>query len=55
MGYFSHIYIQQHSLVSAGGEDQMFLFYIHNNFLIQHVLEPTRGEDALDKVLSSQH
>ena len=55
MGYVSHIHIQQHSLVSTGGEEQMVLFYTHNNFLIQHVLEPTRGENALGKVLSSQH
>ena len=29
-------------------------FYFQDSFLIQHVLEPTRGENVLDIVLSSQ-
>ena len=37
------------------GEDQQFLFLIQNSFLIQHVLEPTRGENILYLVLSSQN
>ena len=37
------------------GEDQPFLFLIHDIFLTQHVLEPTRGENALDIGLSSQN
>ena len=36
------------------GEDQQFLFLIQESFLTQHVLEPTRGENVLDIVLSSQ-
>ena len=31
----------------------MFLFLIQDSFLTQHVLEPTRGENVLDIVLSS--
>ena len=30
------------------------LFFIQNTFLTQHVLEPTRGDNVLDIVLSSQ-
>ena len=37
-----------------GGKDQQFIFLIQDNFLTQHVLEPTRGENVLDIVLSSQ-
>ena len=29
-------------------------FFIQDSFLTQHVLEPTRGDDVLDIVLSSQ-
>ena len=36
------------------GEDQQFLFLIKESFLTQHVLEPTRGENVLYIVLSSQ-
>ena len=36
------------------GEDQQFLFLIQENSITQHVLEPTRGENVLDIVLSSQ-
>ena len=32
----------------------MFLNLVQNSFLTQHVLEPTRGENVLDIVLSSQ-
>ena len=35
-------------------EDQQFLFFIQESFLTQHVLEPTREENVLDIVLSSQ-
>ena len=35
-------------------EDKQFLFLIQDSFLTQHVLEPTRGENVLDIVLSSQ-
>ena len=39
---------------STGSEDQQFIFLIQDSFLTQHVLEPTRGENVLDIVLSSQ-
>ena len=54
MGDFNHGHIQWKSLESTGGEDQQFLFLIQDSFLAQHVLEPTRGENVLDIVLSSQ-
>ena len=54
MGDFTHGHIQWKSLESTGGEDQQFLFLIQESFLTQHVLEPTRGENVLDIVLSSQ-
>ena len=47
-------HIQWNSLESTGSEDQKFLFLIQDSFLTQHVLEPTRGENVLDIVLSSQ-
>ena len=52
--YFNHGHIQWKSLESTGGEDQQFLFLIQESFLIQHVLEPTRGENVLYIVLPSQ-
>ena len=54
MGDFNHGHIQLNSLESTGIEDQQFLFLIQDSFLTQHVLEPTRGENVLDIVLSSQ-
>ena len=54
MGDFNHGHIQWNSLESTGIEDQQFLFLIQDSFLTQHVLEPTRGENVLDIVLSSQ-
>ena len=54
MGDFNHGHIQWKSLESTGGEDQQFLFLNQDSFLTQHVLEPTRGENALYIVLSSQ-
>ena len=54
MGDFNHGHIQWKSLESTGGDDQQFLFLIQESFLTQHVLEPTRGENVLDIVLSSQ-
>ena len=52
MGDFNHGHIQWKSLESTGGEDQQFLFFIQDSFLTQHVLEPTRGDNVLDIVLS---
>ena len=37
------------------GEDQQFIFLIQDSFLTQHVLEPTREENVLYIVLSSQN
>ena len=54
MGDFNHGHIQWNSLESTGIEDQQFMFLIQDSFLTQHVLEPTRGENVLDIVLSSQ-
>ena len=52
---FSHGHIQWKSLESTGGEDQQFRFLIQESFLTQHVLEPTRRENVLNIVLSSQN
>ena len=54
MGDFKLGHIQWNSLESTGIEDQQFLFLIQDSFLTQHVLKPTRGENVLDIVLSSQ-
>ena len=55
MGYFNHGHIQWESLESAGGDDHQFLLLTQDFFLIQHVLEPTRGGNVLDLILSSQN
>ena len=54
MGDFNDGHIIWKSLEITGGEDQQFLLLIQDSFLIQHVLEPTRGDNVLDIVLSSQ-
>ena len=54
MGDFNHGHIQWKSPESTGGEDQQFLFLIQDNFLTQHVLGQTRGDNVLDIVLSSK-
>ena len=41
-------------LQSRGVEDSTFLFLVQDNFLTQHVLEPTRAAKVLNLVLSSQ-
>ena len=53
MGDFKHGHIQWKSL-DCTGEDQQFLFLIQGSSLTLHVLEPTRGDNVLDIVLSSQ-
>ena len=55
MGDFKHRHIQWKSLESSGGEDQQFLLFIQDSFLTQHMLEPTREENVLDLILSSQN
>ena len=54
MGDFNHGNIKWDSLQSTGVEDQRFLCLVQDNFLTQHVLEPTRAASVLDIVLSSQ-
>ena len=55
MGDFNHGDIQPWDVLeSTGIEDQPFMCIIQDNFLTQHVLEPTRGARVLDLVLSSQ-
>ena len=54
MGDFNHRNIKWDSLQSTGVEDQKFLCLVQDNFLTQHVLEPTRAARVLDIVLSSQ-
>ena len=54
MGHFSHGHIKWKSLECTGGEDQLFIVLIHNSFLTQPLLEPTRGENVLDIVLSNK-
>jgi len=54
MGDFNHGHIQWKTLQSTGHEDHNFLLLTQDSFLSQHVLEPTRGENVLDIVLSSQ-
>ena len=55
MGDFNHGHIQWESLESAGGDDHQFLLLTHDCFLTRHVLEPTRGGNVLDLILSSQN
>ena len=54
MGDFNHGHIKWDSLQSTGVEDQRFLCLAQDNFLTQHVLEPTRAAMVLDIVMSSQ-
>ena len=39
----------------VGGDDHYFLLLAQDCFLTQHVLEPTRGGNVLDLILSSQN
>ena len=54
MGDFNHGNIKWDALQSTGVQDQTFLCLVQDNFLTQHVLEPTRAAMILDIVLSSQ-
>ena len=53
MGDFNHGNIKWYTLQSTGVEDQTFLCIVQDNFLTQHVLEPTRAARIIDIVLSS--
>ena len=52
MGDFNHPDIRWNSLYSSN-ESAKFLLLVQNCFLTQHVLEPTRGDNVLDLILSS--
>ena len=54
MGDFNHENIKWDTLQSTGVEDSTFLCLVQDNFLTQHVFEPTRAARVLDIVLSSQ-
>ena len=54
MGDFNHGNIKWDTRQSTGVEHQTCLCLVHDNFLTQHVLEPTRATRVLDIVLSSQ-
>ena len=54
MGDYNHENIKWNSLQSTGVEDQRFVCLVQDNFLTQHVFEPTRAARVLDIVLSSQ-
>ena len=54
MEEFNHGHIQWKSIQSTGREDQTFLSLVQDSFISQHVLEPTRGENVFNIVLSSQ-
>ena len=47
--------LQWKSLESAGGGDHQFLLLTQDPFLSRHVVEPTRGGNVLDLILSSQN
>ena len=53
MGNFNHHGINWNYLESAA-HSEAFLLLMQDCFLTQHVLEPTRGCNVLDLVLSSQ-
>ena len=54
MGDFNLGNIKWDTMQSTGVEDKKFLCLVQDNFLTQHVLEPTRATRVLDIVLSSQ-
>ena len=55
MGDFNQGNIKWDTQQSTGVEDQKCLCLVHDNFLTQHVLEPTRAARVLDIVLYSQN
>ena len=54
MGDFNHGNIKWDTQQSTGVEDQKCVCLIQDNFITQHVLEPTRAARVLYIVLSSQ-
>ena len=53
IGDFKHPGVNWNYLESAA-DSEAFLLLTHGCFLTQHVLEPTRGDNVHDLVLSSQ-
>ena len=51
---FNHGNINWDTLQSTGVEDQKLLCLVQDNFLTQHVLQPTGATRVLDIVLYSQ-
>ena len=51
----SHIQCQWESLESAGGGDHQFILLTQDCFITLYVLEPTKGGNVLDLILSSQN
>ena len=43
------------SITECWGDDHQFLLLTQDCFLTQHVLEPTRGWNVLDLILSTQN
>ena len=54
MGDFNHGHIKWDTQQSTWIEDQQFMCLVQDNFLTQHVLEPTRAARVIYIVLSSQ-
>ena len=54
MGDCNHGNIKWDTLHSTGVDDSRFLCLVQDNFLTQHVLQPTRAARVLYIVLSSQ-
>ena len=54
IGDFNHGNIKWDTQQSTGVEDQQFMCLVQDNFLTQHVLEPTRAARVLYIVLSYQ-
>ena len=53
MGDFNHGNIKWDTLQNTGVEEQTFFCLVQDNFLTQHILEPTRAARILYIVLSS--
>ena len=54
MGDFNHGNIKWDTLQSTGVEDQTFLCLVQDNFLTQHVLEPTSEDIRYSAVLTDR-
>jgi len=54
MGDFNHGHIDWQNGMSVGDRDREFHNVVQDCFLTQHVVEPTRGDNILDLILSTQ-